>query len=110
MASSPYEPQHEISNNVVCATSKASDQPAHSRSLSRARAIRYSMSFKLLAEIHSEFLRLKGDCTCSSESTVVKIPHCWKSHVTAHMTLAVSGMLNTNFCTFYFYSGATICG
>ena len=23
------EPQHEISNNVVCATSKASDQPWH---------------------------------------------------------------------------------
>ena len=23
------EPQHEISNNVVCATSKASDQPTH---------------------------------------------------------------------------------
>ena len=30
------EPQHEISNNVVCATSKASDQPAHTRSLIRA--------------------------------------------------------------------------
>ena len=29
------EPQHEISNNVVCATSKASDQPAHTRSLIR---------------------------------------------------------------------------
>ena len=25
----PYEPVHEISNNVICATSKASDQPAH---------------------------------------------------------------------------------
>ena len=32
------EPQHEISNNVVCATSKASDQPAHMRSLIRAFA------------------------------------------------------------------------
>ena len=31
-----YEPVHEISNNVVCATSKASDQPAHMRSLIRA--------------------------------------------------------------------------
>ena len=30
-----YEPVHEISNNVVCATSKASDQPAHMRSLIR---------------------------------------------------------------------------
>ena len=30
------EPRHEISNNVVCATSKASDKPAHMRSLIRA--------------------------------------------------------------------------
>ena len=34
------EPVHEISNNVVCATSKASDQPAHTRSLIRAYASR----------------------------------------------------------------------
>ena len=33
------EPRHEISNNVVCATSKASDQPAHTHSLIRAFAI-----------------------------------------------------------------------
>ena len=32
------EPRHEISNNVVCATSKASDQPAHTRSLIRTFA------------------------------------------------------------------------
>ena len=30
------ESRHEISNNVVCATSKASDQPAHMRILIRA--------------------------------------------------------------------------
>ena len=30
------EPVHEISNNVVCATSKASDQPVHMGSLIRA--------------------------------------------------------------------------
>ena len=30
------EPRHEITNNVVCATSKASDQPAHTRNLTRA--------------------------------------------------------------------------
>ena len=35
---STNEPQHEIFNNVVCATSKASDQPAHTRSLIRAFA------------------------------------------------------------------------
>ena len=38
-----HEPVHEISNNVVCATSKGSDQPAHTRSLIRAFASRLSM-------------------------------------------------------------------
>ena len=33
-----FEPRHEISNNVVYATSKGSDQPAHTRSLIRAFA------------------------------------------------------------------------
>ena len=37
------EPVHEISNNVVCATSKASDQPAHTCSLIRAFACRLSI-------------------------------------------------------------------
>ena len=43
------------------------------------------MSVKLLAEHHLEFLSLKGSCTGSSESTHVKMPHCWKSHVAAHL-------------------------
>ena len=37
------EPVHEISNNVVCATSKASDHPAHMRSLIRAFASRLNI-------------------------------------------------------------------
>ena len=41
------------------------------------------MSVKLLTEHHLEFLSLKGGCTGSSDSTLVKIPHCWKSHVAA---------------------------
>ena len=32
------EPAHEISNNVICETSKAPDQPAHTRSLIRTFA------------------------------------------------------------------------
>ena len=42
-----YEPVHEISNNAVCATSKASDQPAHTRSLIRAFASRLSILWLL---------------------------------------------------------------
>ena len=41
------------------------------------------MSVKLLTEHHLEFLSLKGGFTGWSESTLVKPPHCWKSHVTA---------------------------
>ena len=39
----------------------------------------YSMSVQLLTEHHLGFLRLKGGCTGLSESTLVKMPHCWKS-------------------------------
>ena len=49
---------------LVYATSRAPDQPAH----------------------HLEFLSLKRGCTGSSESTLVKIPHCWKSHVVAQIS------------------------
>ena len=42
------------------------------------------MIVKLLTEHRLEFLSLKGGCTGSSESTHVKIPHCWKSHVLVH--------------------------
>ena len=31
--------------------------------------------------------KLKRGCTGSSESTLGKIPHCWKSHVAVHMLL-----------------------
>ena len=46
------------------------------------------MSVKLLTEHNLEFLSLKGGCTGSSESTLGKMPHCWKSHVTAQMVKA----------------------
>ena len=38
-----FEPRHEISNDVICATSKGSDQPAHTRSLIRAFASRLNI-------------------------------------------------------------------
>ena len=71
----------------LCATSKASDQPAHKHSLIRAfacRLLEYSTSVKLLTEHHLEFLSSKGGCTDSSESTLVIMPHCWKSHAEVH--------------------------
>ena len=76
------KPVHEISNNVVCATSKASDQPAHTRSLIRAFSSRveYSMIDKRLTGHHLEFLSLKRCCRGESKSTLVKMSNCWKSH------------------------------
>ena len=38
-----FEPLHEISNNVLCGTSKGSDQPEHMRSLVRAFASRLNI-------------------------------------------------------------------
>ena len=43
------------------------------------------MTLKLLTEHDLEFLSLNGGCTGSSESIHVKMPHCWKSHVTGQM-------------------------
>ena len=71
----PVLPQPEISNNVICATSKGSDQPAI----------------------------LKGGCTGSSESTPVKMSHCWKSHVAAHIlihSLWIKGFQALSYKTF----------
>ena len=43
------------------------------------------MIVRLLTEHHLEFLSLKGGCRGSSESTLVKMPHCWKSHALAQI-------------------------
>ena len=60
---------------------------ANTRSLIRAMLVaEYFMSDKLLTEHHYEFLSFKGGCTGSSESTCVKMPHCSKASVTAHIT------------------------
>ena len=42
------------------------------------------MTVELMTEHHLALLSLKGGCTGSSESSLVKIPQCWKSHVAAH--------------------------
>ena len=48
-------------------------------------SLEYSMTVMLLTEQRLEFLSLKGGCTGSSESTLVKMPHCWKSHLAAQL-------------------------
>ena len=75
---------HELSNNVVCATSIASDQPAQTRSLIRAfasQSLEHSMIVKLLTEHHLEFLSLKGGCRGSSESAHMSKCHIVGNHM-----------------------------
>ena len=43
------------------------------------------MTVKPLTEQHLEFLSLKGGCTGFPETTHVKMPNCWKSHVMVHL-------------------------
>ena len=57
-------------------------------------SLEYPTSVKLLTEHHLESLSLKGGCTASSESTHVKMPHCWKSHVAAHIHVFISQKAN----------------
>ena len=45
------------------------------------------MSVKLLTEQHLEFLSLTGGSTGSSESTLVKASHFWKSIVAAQLCM-----------------------
>ena len=47
------------------------------------------MIVKLLTEHHLESLSLKGGCTGSFELTHVKMPHCWKSHVSSLLKVVV---------------------
>ena len=82
------EPLHDISNNVV----RVCDQQSHRSTCAYAKSdqslcysLEYSMSIKLLIDYHVEFLSLKRGCTGSSEAILVKIPHCWKSHIAAQM-------------------------
>ena len=47
------------------------------------------MIVKRLAEHHLEFLSFKGGCTGWSESSLVQMPHCWKSHVLSHLSFVM---------------------
>ena len=77
-----FEPWHGISINVVCARSAcAYTQTDQSLCLS----LEFSMTVKLLTKQKLEFQSLTRDCTGWSESTHVKMPHCWKSHAMAHL-------------------------
>ena len=78
------EAWNEISNNVVCATSKASDQPAHMYSLIRAFASRLSILWVLSYWLNVIWIsKLKRRLHRLAWVYNVKMPHYWKSHFAA---------------------------
>ena len=83
-------------------------------------SLEYSMIVKLLTEHHLEFLSLKGGCSGSSESTLVKMSNCWKTPAAAQMIIvqiyiyAFGFMMNISllpicaFCTMYYFIALTL--
>ena len=63
------------------------------------------MIVKLLTEHHLEFLSIKGGCRGSSESTLVKMSNCWKSHDAAHIEFNKS----IDYIVYTIYLPATAC-
>ena len=76
------------------------------------------MTVKLLIEHHWEFLSLKGGSTGSFESTLVKMPYCWRSHVAAQFFHYLRDSLRTIMIQLHSigtylgpeYVGTTACG
>ena len=58
-------------------------------------SLEFSTRIMLLTEHHLEFLSLKGGCTGSSEFTLAKMTHCWKSYVAAQIKILM--VSNRNF-------------
>ena len=57
---------------------------------SLCKSLEFSMTLRLLTGWHLEFLSLKGGYTARLESTLVKMTHCWKSHVICMFVQQVS--------------------
>ena len=54
------------------------------------------MIVKLLTKHHLEFLSLKGGCRGLSESILVKMSNCWKSHAAAQVVIVRDGFFYPN--------------
>ena len=86
------DPRHKI----LCDQQRLGSACAYMQSdQSLCYSLEFSMHVMLLTEHHLEFLSLKRGCTGSSESTLVKMTHCWKSHVAAQIKILM--VSNRNF-------------
>ena len=89
---------------IVCATSKGTGQPAHMHSLIRAFTSHLNILW-VLSYWRNIIRSLKGGCTGSKESTLFKMPHCWKSHVTAQIITFVCFVCLTSQVNSYGHGG-----
>ena len=72
----------------MCAQQRLRSAYAYAQSdQSQFLSLEHSRVVKLLTEHYLESLSLKEGCKGLSESSLVKMPHCWKSHVVAHLCL-----------------------
>ena len=61
------------------------------------------MTAKLMTDYNLEFLSLLGGCTGLSESTLVEMPHCGKSHVAIETTVPDDWVQLCLICDAYLY-------
>ena len=52
------------------------------------------MAVKLMTENNLEIISLIGGCRGSSDSTLIKMPHRWKSNVAAHIVFVLPHSLH----------------
>ena len=83
------KPRHEISKKCGnCDQQRLRSACAYAQSdQSLFQSLEYPMDVKLLTKFFLEFLSIKAGCTGMSKSYLVKMPHCWKSHITAQTVL-----------------------
>ena len=75
------EAWHEFSNNVLYATSKGLDQTAYMQSLARALDIPRTFNLEAIYILYVYFHLRFNYKRKIIWSFLVKMPHCWTSHV-----------------------------
>ena len=96
----PYEnvQRHEISNNVVCATSKGSDQPAHTRSLIRAFADPWNILWISRYWLNSIWSFQAWVYTCQNATCLYASISSCQSAVYFSVHTELAGFIQANLC------------
>ena len=86
---SSQEPQRDFQQCGMCDHQSLRSACAYAQSdQSLCYSLESSTKVNLLNEHHLKCLSFKGGSTGLSESILVKMPHCWKSHVVGLINLS----------------------